>query len=533
MRKKIMNFKEKTFDFWKSRSIVQKGVMIGGVIGITALLVLVSVFSAGSNMVPLYRDLSLQEIGQIKAELDSRAVPYELSDGGTTLMVPETEVESLLVDLAALGLPDSGNIDYSFFSENASWGMTDNEFNMIKLDTMQTELANMMMRIEGIKDAKVMINKPPEPVFIGDEKQEATASIVVNTEPGYQFEGKQIQALYHLVSKSVPNLPTENIVIMNQNFEYFDQINNDTLAGSDTYTQQQKIKEDIERDIQRRVQQLLGAMVGMENVIASVTTDIDFTKENRVEELIEPADPETMEGLPVSVERITETYSGNPPVGGEPAGEGDIPGYEGQAEGDGGNYEMVKETINNEFNRITRDIVESPYKIRDIGIQVAIDNSKGINEAGEVQYLSEAEQATVQESVQSILDSIITTSIAKPYGDVESAEKVSIVFQEFANQGNEQAPSSPGIPMWVYIAGGLVLFIVLLLAWMLFRKKDRYEDEEIFEEVYHQEKPPMDIPELEDNKETEETVRRKQLERMAKDKPEDFAKLLRSWIAED
>ena len=36
-----------------------------------------------------------------------------------------------------------------------------------------------------------------------------------------------------------------------------------------------------------------------------------------------------------------------------------------------------------------------------------------------------------------------------------------------------------------------------------------------------------------EEKETEATIRRKQLEKMAKEKPDDFAKLLRSWIAED
>ena len=40
-------------------------------------------------------------------------------------------------------------------AENAGFGTTDNEFNMIKLATMQTELANLLKGIEGVKDAKV------------------------------------------------------------------------------------------------------------------------------------------------------------------------------------------------------------------------------------------------------------------------------------------------------------------------------------------------------------------------------------------
>ena len=38
---------------------------------------------------------------------------------------------------------------------------------------------------------------------------------------------------------------------------------------------------------------------------------------------------------------------------------------------------------------------------------------------------------------------------------------------------------------------------------------------------------------LTEEQETEGTIRRKQLEKMAKEKPEEFAKLLRTWIAED
>ncbi|MFB4475953.1 flagellar M-ring protein FliF, partial [Oceanobacillus caeni] len=128
---------------------------------------------------------------QIKTELDSRSIPYELSNGGTTISVPEEQGDSLLVELAGQGIPNSGNIDYSFFSEKSSWGITDNEFDIMKLDAMQTELANLMKSIEGINDAKVMINIPKEPIFASDTVGEASASIVLNTKPGYQFQGNQ------------------------------------------------------------------------------------------------------------------------------------------------------------------------------------------------------------------------------------------------------------------------------------------------------------------------------------------------------
>src|SRR5699024_434805 len=107
--------------------------------------------------VPLYSNLSLNEVSQIKAELDDKNISYEITEGGTTIKVPEKQSNTLLVEFAGQGIPSSGNIDYSFFSENASWGITDNEFSMIKLGAMQTELANLIKSIEGITDANVML----------------------------------------------------------------------------------------------------------------------------------------------------------------------------------------------------------------------------------------------------------------------------------------------------------------------------------------------------------------------------------------
>src|SRR5699024_10908417 len=215
-------------------------------------------------------------------------------DEGTTIKVPDDESNQLIIDLAGQGIPQSNSIDYSFFSENATWGVTDNEFSMMKLDAMQTELANLIKGIDGIDDANVMITLPEESVFIDESNDEATASIVLQTDLGFEFEGKQIETIHHLVSSAVPNLSPENISIMNQYFEYFDE--HSTSLAESGYEFQQNVKKDIEQDIQTRLQQMLGAMLGNERVVVSVTGDIDYTDENRVEELVERVDVDYRRG---------------------------------------------------------------------------------------------------------------------------------------------------------------------------------------------------------------------------------------------
>jgi len=530
MKENILKTKDMVTNYWSNRTKGQKITFVISALFIIIIITILSLFAFNTKYIPLYNNLSIHEVNQIKSELDERNVSYQLDQAGTVIKVPEEYANELLVDLAGMNIPSSGGIDYSFFSENASWGITDNEFNMMRLDAIQTELSNLIRNIEGIQDANVMITLPEETVFISDQQEEATAAIVLYTDPGYQLKSNQIDALHHLVSKAVPHLPAENVAIMDQYFEYYDDQNSYANSNQDSYTYQQTIKKDIERDIQRRLQQMIGSMVGMDKVIVSVTTDIDFTNENRIEELIEPVDVDNMEGLPLSVETIHETYTGNEVGGIGGTGDTDVPNYPGTTGQDDGEYELIKEMINNEFNRIRKEIVESPYKVRDVGIQVAVDQSVG-NENGEVQFLSAQEQSAVEEGITSILHSIIQTSVDKEYGDVDPSEKISIVFQEFSEKPMTEPSAIQSIPLWIYIVGvALILFIVLLLVALL-RKGNKTEDmkEDVREEIA----ATTEIPDIETNPDNEVEIRRKQLEQMATEKPEEFTKLLRSWIADD
>ncbi|MEI3604593.1 flagellar basal-body MS-ring/collar protein FliF [Pseudogracilibacillus sp. SE30717A] len=531
MREKLERFTQQIKLLWSNSSKKQKIAFISISSILVVLIAVITVITSSTNYVPLYTNLSVQEVGQIKEELDAKNIPYELEGGGTTIKVPEEQSEQLLVELAGQGIPHSGNIDYSFFSENTSWGITDNEFNIMKLDAMQTELANLIKGIEGIEDAQVMINLPQQSVFVSDSVEEASASIVLHTQFGYEFKGNQIESLYHLVSKAVPNLPAENIVIMNQNFEYFEQANGNGVV--EEYSDKQGIKRDIERDIQKRLQQMLGVMVGMDRVVVSVTSDVDFTNEKRIEELVEPVDIDNMEGIPVSVESITETFEGNQAAGGVPGtGDEDIANYPGLVEGQDGDYELVKDTINYELNRIHKDIAETPYKIRDLGIQVVVDSVRGI-ENDELQYLTQQEQNTVEQGITSILNSMIMTSIDKEYGEINPEEKVSIVFQEFNGKDiNQTGNAIPMIPAWVYVAGGILLVVIILLIVLLIRNRRTEETEEVADELAAS-LEDVEVEDIGSQPRTESDVQKEQLEKMAKEKPEDFAKLLRSWISED
>lgn len=529
MKETLIQYKNKCVQLWKSLSKLVKGAVFGFLV-LLAILIFVSVMISRTDFVPLYSNLSAEETGQIKTTLDSKGVESKISDNGTTVSVPGNQVDTLKVELAAEGIPKSGHIDYSFFGENAGFGMTDNEFDVVKQEATQTELSNLISTINGVQEANVMITLPKNSVWVSDEKAAASASVVLNLKTGYDLKPGQVQALYHLVSKSVPNLPVDNIVIMDEMFNYYDTENNTNHSTLSVYQEQREIKQDIEQDLQRQIGGMLGMMMGRNKVVVSVTTDIDFTKENRVEKLVEPVDKENMEGIQVSVERIRETYTGNAenPGGVAGTGEADVPGYEADTENGNGDYEKVEERINNEVNRIRREIVESPYTIRDVGIQVMVEPPVPENPGSlPPERINDIEQ---------ILSTVIRTTVSKDEGNPltndEILEKIYVFAQPFDGKKQEEQPKAePVIPLWLYIVAGFVVLIMILLIYLLFRKSKREETEDYNEEVHAS---SFNVPDVNvEEQETEGTARRKQLERMAKEQPEQFAKLLRSWLSED
>ncbi|MEO4053526.1 flagellar basal-body MS-ring/collar protein FliF [Solibacillus sp. CAU 1738] len=532
MNERLTKVKTDSTNFWSSRTKNQKGAIIGTLVAVLALAGVLTYFSTRTTMVPLFTEITPTEVGKIADVLKAQGTTYEIAPGGNNILVPEDQVDALTVSLAAQGYPESGAINNSFFTQNAGFGMTDNEFNVIKLAATQTELANLIKTIQGVQDAKVMINLPEEGVFLKDAKGESSVAIILNTEPGHQFTDQQIKTLYNLVAKSVPNLSMENIKISNQYADDFDldsATNNGNSVG--TIDGQMNVKKTIERDLQRQVQTMLGTLMGDDKVVVSVTTDIDFKQENREENLVKPVDEENIEGLAISVQRITESYAGSgaAAASGTPeAGEvtDNYTDYKEGTTGDG-EYERVEETINNDVNRIRRDIQESPYKIRDIGIQVMVEPPEPAN--------AESLPESVRADIEQILATIVRTSIDKEAAgnltEEEINEKVVVSVQPFYGKEVADSAKPTAIPWWVWVIGGILVVAIALLVFFILRSRKRQQQEEELSIIEQQQE--LIVEDIAEEKETEATIRRKQLEKMAKDKPDDFAKLLRSWIAED
>ncbi|WP_033541481.1 flagellar basal-body MS-ring/collar protein FliF [Planococcus sp. CAU13] len=547
MKEKLGIYRTKFTETWGNISPKIKWTIIGSFF-ITFLLLLFFVFlGSKSDMTPLYSNLDPAETGEIKAAIESQGILAEVSSDGKTISVPAEQVANLKVSLAAEGIPKNGNVNYSIFSDNMGLGMTDRHFDVVERDAMQNELAMLIRQIDGVTDANVMITLPKENVWLTDDEQVATASVVIQGAPSFQMDQKQINGLFHLISKSVPSLPSDQIVIMDQNGQTFtmeDETPADTALS--VYQQQRDIKRDIEQDIQKELQQMLGLLLGRDKVVVSVMASVDFTKEKREEQLVEAVNEETGEGIDISVERIVESYSSEGAEVEEAAGTGESEVANYPATGAGGNSESerTEERINREVNRIHRQIEMSPYVIDDITINVGVEPPVPGN--------PDSLTLAMMGDIRNLLGNTVAAALSMNGGDIDALaldDRISIFATEF--QGKPVVEEVDPIDNWfgqipnslLLVAGAAVALILIIgsLIFVLMRRKREVIEEDFGFDLFEQpvsaiesesmkaEEPEIDLSEFD----SRSNPKRKTIEKLAKGRPEDFTKLLRTWMSEE
>lgn len=535
MKEQWILYRDKFVDYWKNLSKKQKILLIGTFSFLFISMIIFIYVAAQPKYVPLYTsELSTAEIGQVKSELDNQGYTnYKLSETGRSILVPKKDASGLVVDLAAQGLPKEGNISYEVFSENMNFGATDRQLDVIERDAMQNELRNLVKQVEGIQNADVMISLPEETVFMRAEDQgSATASIIVSVEPGISLDNSQIRSLYFLVSKSVPDLPMENIVIMNQRSEMLELNEDDSdMQAIAQYQEQREIRRQIERDIQNDLQRMLGTIMGPERVLVHTFVKMNFDQVRTQEELVEPVNETTNQGIAVSVEEITESYQGSAagaPGGVAGAGEGDVPGYQAQ-DGQGQNveYENLENRINYEVDRISNEIIQSPYEIEDITINVGVEPPT----PDDIESLT----ADTQNNIQNVISNVVRTALTsdgETLTEAEINERISVFPRTFTGNQDPFADEEGMNTAWFYALGAVAALSLGGMAFMVLRRRRTADTAAVSTEAEEAVPQQAEVPPMQFDDQSEEAVMKKQLEGMAKDRPEDFANLLRSWLAD-
>ena len=210
--------------------------------------------------------------------------------------------------LASQGLPSIVPTGYENL-DTIQMGSSRSVESMKLKQSQELELARSIAEIENVIAARVHLAIPDKEVFIRQE-EEATASVFVQLAHGRVLGRSQVQAIIHLVSSSVPKLAKENVSVIDHNGALLSDSSQTAVGMMNNAELEHMVRmEDIYR---RRIISLVTPIVGPGNVNAQVNLDIDFTRSEVTEEIVDP------EGNALRSEQNTQDVSRETPAVGIP-----------------------------------------------------------------------------------------------------------------------------------------------------------------------------------------------------------------------
>lgn len=233
----------------------------------------------------LFSNFSDRDGGAIMTSLQAANVPYKFAEGGGAILVPADKVHEIRLKLAAEGLPKGGSVGFELM-ENQKLGVSQFLEQVNFQRALEGELARSIQSVGAVQSARVHLALPKASVFVRDQ-QKPTASVLLNLHAGRFLDQQQVSAIVHLVASSVPELSPKNVTIVDQAGNLLSE--NNKPAGNNTLDPSQlKYVQELQQSIAKRIESIITPMVGLNNVRAEATADVDFSTSEQAAEIYKP-----------------------------------------------------------------------------------------------------------------------------------------------------------------------------------------------------------------------------------------------------
>lgn len=253
---------------------------------VVALMVVFWLWSQKPEYRVLFSSYSDKDGGAIVAALEQMNVPYKVAEGGSAIMVPASNVHDIRLKLAAQGLPKGGNIGFELL-ENQKFGVSQFVEQVNFQRGLEGELERTIQAIGAVQAARIHLAMPKPTVFTRDQ-QKPTASVMLNLHPGRALDQRQVSAIVHLVASSVPDLPTSNVTVVDQNGNLLSDSSKNQGTNNQLDPAQLKYVDDLQQNIVRRVESIISPLVGAKNVHAEASAEVDFSVVEQAAEIYKP-----------------------------------------------------------------------------------------------------------------------------------------------------------------------------------------------------------------------------------------------------
>ncbi|HYD78321.1 MAG TPA: flagellar basal-body MS-ring/collar protein FliF [Paucimonas sp.] len=345
------------------------GVAAGGV-AIVMLAIGIGWWAYRSDYQVLFAEVAPRDAAAMTAELDRMKIPYQLADGGNTILVPQEAVYKTRLKLMGTDLPLHGAVGFEVFN-NADFGMTDFVQKVNYQRAVQGELTRTIQSIEDIQAVRVHLAMPEQGLF---KKTNARpkASITLTMMRGRTLAPEQILGIQRLVAASVPDMAAADVTVLDQHGVALTRVA--SADGSvDTGNAQLDAKRGAEDYLQRKVMQVLERTFGPGEAIASVDVVLNLDQSRVTTEDVLPSKAGPQDGSPTGVV-VRERQTLRDPAAG------------GAANKDAQNSTVTNIESDYQVGRRVEHVVSTPGGIRRLTIAVVV--KKALDDA-QVERLKE------------------------------------------------------------------------------------------------------------------------------------------------
>jgi flagellar M-ring protein FliF len=246
------------------------------------VLALGVVFSAGrtnQDYRVLFANVNEGDGAAIITALQQMNVPYQFTEGGGAITVPQGLVYETRLKLAGQGLPKAGNVGFELL-ENQKFGTSQFVERVNYLRGLEGELARSVSSLGQVKSARVHLAVPKPSAFVR-EQERPTASVILTLHPGRILDAPQIAAIARLVSSAVPGMRVQEVSIMDTEGGI---LGNSAMRQEGLDPSQLKYTSELEAALNRRVAAILEPLAGKDGFRAQVSVDLDFDERERTSE---------------------------------------------------------------------------------------------------------------------------------------------------------------------------------------------------------------------------------------------------------
>lgn len=527
MNERVAQYVNKVKTSFQQMGRKQKTWLAASIIGLIVAIVLITVIFTRTEYEVAFKNLDTTDSAAVINYLESSGIEYKLNGAGSEISIPAKDAARVKIDVGSQGLIQNGSLGFAetFGIGTSALGTTENEFNVKYQNAINGEIQRLLNGLNGIDSSKVLVTMPEESVFLTtQEMKKPSAAVVINFVPGYRPTQKDIDGYYNLIKAAIGGIEVQDITISSQQLgELLSSQANDLVSGGTNLIETQfNIQKKYEQEIKGSIEQYLSRIYGVDKIVVSISSSLNFDKKSSQESHVLPLENNNNNGIIISEQLESSTSTSTNSSGGVVGtGETDIPTYQTGNSG-GENSSESNSTIRNyDVNRINSIIESQAYVVKDLSISVGFEASE---------LASEADQAAITNYLASFVRSQLANSGQDLTNDTTVQQKVTLIARNFDAEAATGAEGAGLSTAWMIGLGALALLIIGVLVFALLRRRKAREIQEEFVEdiplrpAYES----IDFDNLQNDNQAQ-----KNLETLAKRKPDEFVNLLRTWLVDE